>query len=136
MILNKLRNFLYGRYNKLDALNITMLIFSFLLSMINSRFITNPIASFAIWFLSTALAVFTFFRLLSKDIYKRQHENDVFKQKTLPISNTYKLYKVKFKERKINRIVVCPVCKTMLRLPKGKKNIQVTCGKCKNKFDA
>ncbi|OGO93244.1 MAG: hypothetical protein A2Y17_02655 [Clostridiales bacterium GWF2_38_85] len=136
MILNWLRKFLYGRYNKLDALNLTMLVSSFLVSLINSWFIVNSVISFILWLVSTVLCAFTILRILSRDVYKRSNENQIFINKTAPVSRTVKLIKVSYKERKTNRIVVCPNCKTMLRLPKGKKNILVTCVKCKSRFDA
>ena len=86
------------------------------------------------------LAVFTaipvglvIFRMFSKNIARRQKENQVFlkifrrsagsvKQKTARAQDTlHKYYR-------------CPKCKQQLRVPKGRGKICIICPKCKHEF--
>lgn len=77
--------------------------------------------------LSLALAgiLLTCFRFLSRDTYGRSRENERY----VRVKN---LWRLKFQYRKTARIYMCPGCDKMIRVPKGKKKIQITCPKCGN----
>ena len=66
----KLYRFMYGRYGN-DALNICLLILYVLLSLLSRR---NSIVSY----IGFGLFIFAFYRCMSKNIYKRRHENEIF----------------------------------------------------------
>lgn len=65
---------------------------------------------------------FVLFRMLSKNRYQRYQENRRFLQ-----------LKDRLKDRS-NRYYRCPKCRQMVRVPKGKGRISITCPRCKEKF--
>ena len=62
------------------------------------------------------------YRMLSKSTYRRYQENRRFLQLIDRI-----------KDRK-NRYYKCPKCKQLVRVPRGKGKISITCPRCKEKF--
>ncbi len=124
-----LRRFMYGRYGS-DQLNMAILIAAVLLSLINSILtvflrssqvystIIAPILSVAVY----GLLIYSFFRMLSRNIYKRQRENRRFTQLWTRI-----------KDRN-NRYFRCPNCKQTVRVPRGRGKICIRCPKCGEKF--
>lgn len=73
--------------------------------------------------------------MFSKQVYKRRQENMLFAQKMYP----YQLKAMKWANRqmdkKTNKHFKCPNCKQVLRVPKGRGQITITCPKCAEKFD-
>ena len=65
---------------------------------------------------------FVLFRMLSKNRYQRYQENRRFLQ-----------LKDRLKDRS-NRYYRCPKCRQMVRVPKGKGKISITCPRCKERF--
>ncbi len=82
-----------------------------------------------------ALVVWMFFRVFSKNIYKRQSENQKYLQISGKVTGWFRLQKKKFSERKTHRYRTCPHCKATLRLPNKKGKHTVCCPKCKKDFD-
>ena len=84
--LNKIRaafsRFMSGRYGT-DQLNMTMLWTALIMSIIGSMTKVGLITLMA-----DALLLLMFFRMLSKDRYKRQHENQMYLQKTYKITQS------------------------------------------------
>ena len=66
--------------------------------------------------------ILVLYRMLSKNTYRRYQENRRFLQLLDRI-----------KDRK-NRYFHCPKCTQMVRVPKGKGKISITCPRCKEKF--
>ena len=66
--------------------------------------------------------IYVLFRMLSKNRYKRHQENRRFLQ-----------FKDRLKDRN-NRYYRCPKCRQMVRVPRGKGELVITCPRCKNKF--
>jgi hypothetical protein len=112
---------MYGRYGS-DTLNKTLLFVSVGLMLVN-LFIRNTIASIIISVCSLLLLVVIYIRMFSRNIYKRQKENEVFVQFFRRLANIkkYKYFK-------------CPSCKTKIRVPRNKGKIEITCPKCHNSF--
>lgn len=76
------------------------------------------------------------FRMLSRNVYKRQLENRKFLSITGGIKRFFTLNKNRIRDRKTYAYYKCPTCKTYVRIkkpPKG-KNIAVRCSKCGNEF--
>ena len=131
--LNKIRasfaRFMSGRYGS-DQLNMSMLWTALIMSIIGSISKVGLITLMA-----DALLLLIFFRMLSKDRYKRQHENQVFLQKTYKITQSVTEWTNRMKNSKKYRYFTCPKCKKRLRVPRGVGNITITCKGCGNKFD-
>lgn len=122
-----LRNFMYGRYgidqfgNFLFGLYFICLIFSLFFS--------------PMLFLSYVVLIYFFYRMFSKQYYKRRQENTFYLEKTSGIRKMVNRQKNKFKYRKTHKYLRCPHCKQYLRVPKGKGNITITCPQCHQQFD-
>lgn len=131
--LNKIRaafsRFMSGRYGT-DQLNMTMLWTALIMSIIGSIAKVGLITLMA-----DALLLLMFFRMLSKDRYKRQHENQMYLQKTYKITQSVTEWVNRMKNSKKYRYFTCPKCKKRLRVPRGVGSITITCKGCGNKFD-
>ena len=110
-----LRRLMYGRYG-MDQLNFALMIGSILLLIggIWVRILTIP---------AYGVLGFYLFRCYSRNIYKRKLENSWFLRVITPI-----------KDRK-NRYFKCPGCRQIVRVPKGKGKIKISCPKCGRKFE-
>ena len=135
--------FLKGIYG-IDLLSLLLILLSSLFNL--SRYT---------WFIGTALMIVSLYRIFSRNIYKRQSENNslvTFLNKPLskfglripynmqPIDYTsflysYKILKKTIDEKKNYKITKCPNCGQKLRLPRKKGKIVVTCKRCLHKFD-
>lgn len=123
-----LARFFYGRRGT-DQLSLALILTSFILSLLSAIF-AIPFASY----ITFAMWAWALFRMLSKNIQKRERENQWFLSKYTPIATAVRQAKARFKNRKIYLYYRCPQCKAWLKLPRhcGVKN--VTCGKCGAKF--
>lgn len=128
-LLNKLKSsfykFMYGRYG-VDEFSNFILKISFIpiIPLLFTKGIARLIFTLIFW----ALIIYCYFRIFSKNIYKRQTENEWFKSKK-------KYLKTRITQRKNYRFYDCPKCHTHLRVPKGVGKITITCKKCGYQFD-
>jgi len=130
---NKIRasfaRFMSGRYGT-DQLNMAMLWTALIMSIIGSIAKVSLITLMA-----DALLLLMFFRMLSKDRYKRQHENQVYLQRTYKLTQAVTEWANRMKNSKKYRYFTCPKCRKRLRVPRGVGSITITCKGCGNKFD-
>ena len=117
-----------GRYGG-DQLSIVLLVLSMVLTLI-SQFVGISVL-ITISYIPSFVAVY---RMLSKDMQKRSMENYKFAILVSPIYAKFKKAQSRIKDLKTHKYFKCTTCKTMLRLPKGKGKIMITCPKCKDKF--
>ena len=122
-----------GRYG-VDELYY-FIIGSSILVMVVNLFISNPIVSYAMLAVEFGLLGLSTYRLLSKNIYKRQKENQIFLKLIDKPKKFINLQKCKIRDRKTHVYRKCPSCKNNLRLPKEKGKHTVVCPCCKNRFD-
>ncbi len=87
-------------------------------------------------FVLAALAgvAYNMFRMLSKNISARQKEREFYLRKKDAVKTCYNLTKRRFKDRKTHKYFKCDKCKAILRVPKGKGKIEITCPKCGSKL--
>ena len=129
----RLAEFMMGRYG-VDELYY-FIIGSSILVMVVNLFISNPIVSYAMLAVEFGLLGLSTYRLLSKNIYKRQKENQIFLKLIDKPKKFINLQKCKIRDRKTHVYRKCPACKNNLRLPKQKGKHTVVCPCCKNRFD-
>ena len=115
-----LRNFMAGRYGT-DKLNMVILSVGLAVSLL-SVFFRHPPVNLLLVALSYGLMIWAIFRTLSRNTYKRYQEN----RKFLQVIN-------RLKDRH-NRYFDCPKCRQMVRVPRGKGKISITCPRCHEKF--
>lgn len=123
--MNWLRRFMIGRYG-VDQLSIALIIVSFI-STILFRFYPSRILS-TLYILIPFIA---YFRILSKNTYKRYLENQKFLKYWKPVENKIKGFINRIKNRKDYKYLKCKNCKQKIRVPRGKGKIKIVCPKCK-----
>ncbi|MGM9521738.1 MAG: hypothetical protein ACI3VB_04590 [Oscillospiraceae bacterium] len=131
----KLRNFFMGR-NGMDSIAKLTLWISMLFliaSMFTTKVLEGALSS-ALWAAGLVLIIYTYWRMFSKNIYKRSAENDRYIAATGGIRAFFRNLRVRISQRKNYRFFKCPSCHAMLRVPRGKGKIQITCKKCGNRF--
>ena len=105
----------------MDRLNMAMLWTGVGASLL-SALIPIPPFNLVFWALSYILMILSIFRMLSRNTYKRYQEN----RKFLQIFD-------RLKDRE-HRYFDCPKCRQMVRVPKGKGKIAISCPRCREKF--
>lgn len=120
----KMQGLMSGRYGA-DELSRTMswVILALLILAWISNLQLLTILAFALWF-------WILFRMLSKNIQKRSEERTAYLQLVNRIKSWFSLKQKAWADRKTHRYIRCKNCKTMLRVPKNKGKIKVTCSKC------
>ena len=81
-----------------------------------------------------ALLVYIYFRMLSRNVYKRQDENGRYLRAKYKIQSRLRLIAERWKQRRDYKFFVCPACHATLRVPKGRGKIRIVCRKCCNSF--
>lgn len=117
-----------GRYGT-DELSRTLL-WAGIILMLVCCFVKVPF----LYPLSWVLVIYAYFRSFSKNIIKRSRERDKFMRSTAKIRSKFSMLKRRWKDRKTHNYYRCPKCKTMIRVPKGKGKIAITCPKCRNEI--
>jgi len=98
------------------------------------RTIGLPVSSAFLWFASLALYAYGVFRVLSKNISRRQAENLRYLRYKSTLTEFFTVRLERFRQRGRYRYFRCPSCRATLRVPRGKGKIQVTCRSCGHKF--
>ena len=130
----KLARFMQGRYGN-DQLN-NFLMKAFLVEFL-LYFLLRGVSkglSAVMYYLGFATIIYVYYRLFSRNIYKRAFENQAFLNKTANIRSKINSQKSIMKQRKTHRIYKCPTCKQKVRVPKGKGKISIHCPKCDTYF--
>lgn len=126
--MNRFRMFMMGRYGT-DQLSMAILILGMILTFIGDIF-----TSYIITFLSYIVFGVCIFRIMSKNTALRQQENYKFLKFWNPVNKKLQLKVNMIKGRKYYKYFKCPSCNQMIRAPKDKGKIAITCPKCKIKF--
>lgn len=116
----KFRNFMIGRYGT-DKLNMAILCAGLAVCLV-SAFFHNPQINLLLTAVSYGLMFWALFRSFSRNTYKRYQENRKFLQ-----------FFDRLKDRD-HRYYDCPKCRQVVRVPRGKGKIAITCPKCRERF--
>ena len=120
----KFARFMTGRYG-MDTMGRFTIGLALFLVVINYIF-TSRIINLLVW----VLLILAYYRMFSRNVYKRSSENQVFLNKTYKIRH----WKILFGQRKTHHIYRCPSCKQKIRVPRGKGKIEIRCPKCNTTF--
>ena len=120
MIRQYLSRFMTGRYG-MDQLNLFLTVTYLVLYLV--FFLTG------LWVLDMIVLVLllvVLFRMLSRDIVRRQAENTRFLQIVRPIQHKFRTFRTRMKDRE-HRYFKCPSCGQQMRVPRGKGRISGPC---------
>lgn len=128
----RIQQFMYGRngYDQLGRALILAALAFMLLGMVLPRavyplFLTGQYAAL----------IYCLFRVLSRNVYQRQRENAWYLQKERAVRRWFRSLRDRWRQRKDYKFFRCPSCHALLRVPRGKGKLLLTCRKCGNRFE-
>lgn len=128
-----LARFMAGRYGS-DQLN------HFLFGLYFALWILSFLFRGWLWLvvdgLATLTAVWLLYRTLSRNIPRRQAENERFLRWWLPVKRWFGFQFTRLRDIRRFRYRRCPSCRSMLRLPIKRGRRTVTCHRCHTQFKA
>lgn len=123
----KLQQFMVGRYGN-DQFTLFLSIMGLALSFLgNFRHLR------AFYFIGTIMIFYGLFRSLSKNYEARRKELNWYLVWSEKPKAYIKLIMNQIRDRKTHRYFRCKSCKTVMRVPKGRGKIEITCPKCRMK---
>lgn len=125
-------NFMNGRYGS-DELSRFLSIVAVILIVIN--LISRGILGGILWYIALAVLIYAYFRILSRSIDKRRRENAAFLRARGTVTDGFRNWRDRNSQKKDYCFFRCPSCRSMLRVPRGKGKIRVTCRKCGAAFE-
>ena len=129
--------FMYGR-NGMDQLNVALFriyIAVWLLGGIVSAVLKSDLVAALFNGITWVFVVLLFFRMFSKNLYKRRAENQKWLNWWWKVKNKSAGAKARHAD-KDHKYFTCKSCKTICRVPVGKGKIIITCPKCGAKIEA
>lgn len=112
--------FMAGRYGT-DRLNMVILGAGLIASLL-SVWCRSDLLCMVFFLLSYGLMIWAIFRSLSRQTYRRYQENRRFLQIIGRVKD------------RSHRYYDCPKCRQLVRVPRGKGKISITCPRCGEKF--
>ena len=117
-----------GRYGT-DALNQFLSILAVVLLLIS---LVTRLGLFT-W-LGLAALICCYFRTFSRNISRRTEENYKFYSFQERLTGKWKGVRRRWADRKTYRYYRCPKCRQLLRVPKGRGRIEISCPRCGTQF--
>ena len=98
-------------------------------------FLRTGIAGEILDMLGFILIIYTYYRILSRNVSARYVENQKYLGYTQNIRNRFDKEKNMMQQRKTHHIYTCPGCGQKIRIPRGKgQKVEIDCPKCHQKF--
>ena len=127
----RIAKFMAGRYGN-DQLGRALLIADLILLVLGTVF-SKSVGGILLP-LALVLLGYIYFRMLSRNIYKRQEENGKYLRWKYQITSKLNVLKERWKQRKEYKFFTCPSCHTVLRVPRGRGKLKIVCRKCGTSF--
>lgn len=129
---DKLIRFMYGRYgvDQFSKFLLGLGIFLCLIDIFIFNFYVSTVLNICFWF----ILIYSYFRIFSRNIYKRSAENEKYLRATSGIRSKINSFKRDWSQRKVYRFYRCPGCNQKIRIPKGHGRVEIRCPKCNTKF--
>ena len=77
---------------------------------------------------------YSYFRMLSRNLYKRRTENENYLRLYGRAMSKLRLLKERWVPRRDYKFLPCPSCRAVMRVPKGRGKIKIVCRKCGSSF--
>ena len=127
----RLMRFMAGR-NGNDQLNVFLLIVDVVLLVLAGVLFKDR--GSILYPLAVALLFYIYFRMFSRNLYKRRDENGKFLRLKHRIESRMRVRKEQWQQRKDYKFFTCPSCRAALRVPKGRGKLKIVCRKCGTSF--
>ena len=124
----KMMQFMQGRYGA-DQFSKFLIYLSLILLVITLFWHNN-----FIYYIAVIALVYSYFRILSRNISKRYAENQKYLSLRYKAVGKFNSIKLRIKDSKTHKIFRCPSCSQKIRVPKGKGRISIKCPKCRIEF--
>ncbi len=128
-----LARFMAGRYGS-DQLNTFLLVVYLLLFF--AQMLTTGIARLVLYWLSMAMVLWALSRSFSRNLPRRQAENQRFLKLWHPVRGWLRRQFTRLRDIRRYRYRRCPGCSAYLRLPIKRGRRTVTCARCQTQFKA
>ena len=115
-----------------DQLNVFLLIVDLILMLLSSIF-SKSIGG-VLYPIVIALLVYVYFRMFSRNVYKRREENGKYMRLKYKTAAELRLFKERWVQRKYYKFFTCPSCRASLRVPRHRGKIKIVCRKCGTSF--
>ncbi len=122
----RLRCFMQGRYG-MDELSVFLTVLGMVFAILSMFPFLEILGIFAF-----ASIAWGYVRCFSRNYDRRRRERAKYLTLKNSVSSKWSFMKRRFRERKTHRYYKCPMCKTVLRVPRGRGKIKINCPKCKN----
>ena len=116
-----------------DHLNRFLLLADVILLLLASLLGRRGIGSL-LYLLVLALLGLTYFRMFSRDLYRRRSENERYLREKEKLRAKLRILRERWNQRKDYKFFTCPSCKAVMRVPRGRGKIRIVCHKCGNTF--
>ena len=123
----RLAQFMAGR-NGNDQLNVFLLVIDIILVFAGT--IAGGKAGAIIYSIVLLLLICIYFRMFSRNLYRRREENGKFMRVKYRVSAWLRVRHERWVQRKDYKFFTCPSCRTTLRVPRGHGKIKIVCRKC------
>ena len=127
----RMARFMAGR-NGNDQLNLFLLVADVVLLLLASIFSRS--LGGILYPLVLILLGYTYFRMLSRNLYKRRTENETYIRLRARAASRLRLMREKWAQRRDYKFFTCPSCRAVMRVPRGRGKIKIVCRKCGNSF--
>lgn len=131
---NSLMRFMAGRYGT-DKLN-NVLFWTYMVLWVVQMFVRRGVVGWVLSTLGTVIAVVLIWRTLSRNIPRRQAENERFIRFWTPLAAWFGRLFTRLRDIRRWRYRTCPYCSARLRLPIRRGRRTVTCSRCNSQFKA
>ena len=88
-----------------------------------------------LWALALLILIYAYFRMFSRNVSRRRAENARYVQLEYQVTGGVRSWMDRMRQRRDFAFFRCPGCRAMLRVPRGKGRIRVTCRKCGAAFE-
>ena len=128
----RLARFMAGR-NGNDQLN-RFLLLAGAASLLLASLLRRNLLGSLLYLLALALLGLTYFRMLSRNLYRRRSENERYLREKEKLSARLRILRERWNQRKDYKFFTCPSCKAVMRVPRRRGKIRIVCHKCGNTF--
>ena len=142
----KMYRFAYGRYGTDDLYSFSMILFAiiWIAEIIAVAIVPEGVAKTVMTFIFGAVITFllcwTMFRMMSRNIARRRHENEIYLRARRAVTRFFSL-NTSTRTRSANRDDYsyicrdCTKCGSVLRLPRREGKHKVKCPRCSHEFN-